>query len=71
MRTKADYPRFPPAKIAPGLVFTVKGSFPGPSTASTAQIDPNTGRLATNIEGVQVLVDGIACPAGLRFHYAD
>jgi uncharacterized protein (TIGR03437 family) len=52
----------PSAKIAPGLVFTLKGTFPGPTTASTAQIDSNTGRLATMIEGVQVLVNGIACP---------
>jgi uncharacterized protein (TIGR03437 family) len=52
----------PAATIAPGLVFTVKGTFPGPSTASLAAIDPSTGRLATILEGVQVLVDGIACP---------
>jgi uncharacterized protein (TIGR03437 family) len=52
----------PSAKIAPGLVFTVKGTFLGPATPSTAALDPNTGRLATVLEGMQILVDGIACP---------
>jgi uncharacterized protein (TIGR03437 family) len=48
--------------IAPGLVFTIKGTFPGPASPSQAQIDPKTGGIATNLEGVQVLVNGIACP---------
>jgi uncharacterized protein (TIGR03437 family) len=47
--------------IAPGLVFTLKGIFPGPATSSLAQIDPNTGGIAKTLEGVQVLVNGIAC----------
>jgi uncharacterized protein (TIGR03437 family) len=52
----------PNPTIAPGLVFTVKGTFPGPAAASLAAINPATGRLATVLEGVQVLVSGIACP---------
>jgi len=52
----------PSAKIAPGLVFTVKGNFGGPPVSSLAQMDPATGRIATKLEGVQVLVNGIACP---------
>lgn len=52
----------PAAKIAPGLVFTVKGTFSGATIPTQAQIDPKTGGLATTLEGVQVLVDGIACP---------
>ena len=52
----------PAVKIAPGLVFTVKGTFSGATIPTQAQIDPKTGGLATTLEGVQVLVDGIACP---------
>lgn len=51
----------PTPPIAPGLVFTLKGTFPGPATSSLAQIDPNTGGIAKTLEGVQVLVNGIAC----------
>jgi uncharacterized protein (TIGR03437 family) len=53
----------PGATLAPGLIFTLKGRFGlGATTTSLALLDPSTGRLATNVLGIQVYVDGIACP---------
>lgn len=49
------------ANIAPGLIFTLKGTGLGPSVFSLAQIDPSTGLISTNVAGVQVFVNGIAC----------
>ena len=51
----------PSPSIAPGLIFTLKGTGLGPSTASLAQIDASTGLIANNLENVQVFVNGIAC----------
>ncbi len=52
----------PNAKIAPGLIFTLEGAFTGPPSPSLGQFNAATGHFATNVEGVQVLVNGIACP---------
>jgi uncharacterized protein (TIGR03437 family) len=47
--------------ISPGLIFTLKGTGLGPTADSLAQIDSNTGLIANNVGGVQVLVNGVAC----------
>jgi len=49
------------ATIAPGLVFTIKGTGLGPAVYSLAELDPATGLIATKVQGVQVMVNGIPC----------
>ena len=48
--------------ISPGEVVTIFGTGIGPATAAYATTDPATGKLATMIGGVQVLLSGIAAP---------
>src|SRR5262249_25987107 len=48
--------------LAPGLIFSVFGTGLGPSTPVTAQMDDGGLVLARSLGGVQVLVNGIACP---------
>jgi uncharacterized protein (TIGR03437 family) len=48
--------------ISPGEIVTIFGTAIGPATAAYASIDPSTGKLATNIGGVQVLFAGIPAP---------
>lgn len=43
--------------LAPGLVFTVAGLAMGPAAGTGPQLD-SSGRVATNVSGVQVLVGG-------------
>ena len=47
--------------ISPGEMITLFGTDLGPSTAVTAQID-SSGKLATTLSGVQVLVNGFPAP---------
>ncbi len=47
--------------IAPGEIITIFGSFPGPSSLVTLQLD-NRGYVSTNLGGEQLLFDGIAAP---------
>jgi uncharacterized protein (TIGR03437 family) len=47
--------------ISPGEVITLLGTDLGPATPATAQIDA-TGKLATQLGGVQVLVNGFLAP---------
>ena len=54
--------------LSPGLIFTVYGSAMGPSAGQTLALDDN-GRVATELSGVQVLVNGT--PAPLLFVRAD
>jgi len=44
--------------VSPGEMVTIFGTALGPATAASATMDPATGKLATNIGGVQVLFDG-------------
>jgi uncharacterized protein (TIGR03437 family) len=48
--------------VSPGEMITFFGTAIGPATAAGAMTDPATGKLATNIGGVQVLFDGTAAP---------
>ena len=48
--------------VSPGEIVTIYGTALGPATAAYATIDPSTGKLATNIGGVQVLFSGTAAP---------
>jgi len=48
--------------ISPGEIVTLFGTDIGPVAAAYASVDPQTGKLATNIGGVQVLFNGIAAP---------
>ena len=48
--------------VSPGEMVTVFGTALGPATAASATMDPATGKLATNIGGVQVLFDGTPAP---------
>jgi uncharacterized protein (TIGR03437 family) len=48
--------------ISPGEIVTLFGTAMGPAAAAYATIDASTGRLATNIGGVQVLFNGIPAP---------
>jgi uncharacterized protein (TIGR03437 family) len=48
--------------IAPGELVTIKGVGLGPSTAVQFSVDPSTGKVATTLAGVQVLIGGIAAP---------
>jgi uncharacterized protein (TIGR03437 family) len=49
------------SSISPGEIITLMGTDLGPSTPATAQIDA-TGKLATQLGGVQVLVNGFLAP---------
>jgi uncharacterized protein (TIGR03437 family) len=48
--------------VSPGEMDTLFGPGLGPATAAYAAVDPVTGKLATNIGGVQVLFNGIPAP---------
>jgi uncharacterized protein (TIGR03437 family) len=48
--------------VSPGEMVTIFGTALGPATAASATMDPATGKLATNIGGVQVLFDGTPAP---------
>jgi uncharacterized protein (TIGR03437 family) len=48
--------------VSPGELVTIFGTGIGPAAAAGATTDPATGRLATNIGGVQVLFNGVAAP---------
>ena len=48
--------------VSPGEMVTLFGPGLGPATAAYAAVDPATGKLATNIGGVQVLFNGIPAP---------
>ena len=48
--------------VSPGEMVTVFGTALGPATAASATMDRATGKLATNIGGVQVLFDGTPAP---------
>ncbi len=48
--------------LSPGLIFTIKGTGLGPSIAQGGAFDPATGKVSTNVAGVQVLVNNVACP---------
>ena len=52
---------FLPNGLSPGLLFTVGGTGLGPAAGATAQLD-STGKIATSVAGVQLLVDGTPCP---------
>jgi uncharacterized protein (TIGR03437 family) len=49
------------SSISPGEIITLMGTDLGPATPATAQIDA-TGKLATQLGGVQVLVNGFLAP---------
>ena len=48
--------------VSPGELVTLFGTAIGPAAAASATTDPSTGKLATNIGGVQVLFNGTAAP---------
>lgn len=48
--------------VSPGLIITIFGTAIGPATAAYLTVDPTTGKVATTIGGVQVLVNGFAAP---------
>jgi uncharacterized protein (TIGR03437 family) len=48
--------------VSPGELVTLFGASIGPATAAYATTDPKTGKLATNIGGVQVLFNGTPAP---------
>jgi uncharacterized protein (TIGR03437 family) len=48
--------------VSPGELVTIFGTGIGPATAAYATTDPATGKLATNIGGVQVLFNGTPAP---------
>jgi uncharacterized protein (TIGR03437 family) len=48
--------------ISPGEMVTILGTGIGPATAAGATMDPATGKLFTNIGGVQVLFSGVPAP---------
>ncbi|HMD69739.1 MAG TPA: hypothetical protein VKF41_00265 [Bryobacteraceae bacterium] len=50
------------APVSPGEMVTLFGPGLGPATAAYAAVDPATGKLATNIGGVQVLFNGTPAP---------
>jgi len=50
------------APLSPGLIFAVKGTRLGPGVNAAPLIDPDTGLIANNVSGVQVLVDGTPAP---------
>jgi uncharacterized protein (TIGR03437 family) len=47
--------------LSPGLIFTIKGSALGPAGPASGQFTAE-GLVSNNVEGVQVLVDGMPCP---------
>jgi uncharacterized protein (TIGR03437 family) len=47
--------------LSPGLIFTIKGNGIGPAAGQTGEITPD-GRMATELAGVQVFVNGFAVP---------
>lgn len=47
--------------LSPGLIFTIKGTGLGPAVPTNGTIDPS-GKVSTNYQGVQVLVDNTPCP---------
>jgi uncharacterized protein (TIGR03437 family) len=47
--------------LSPGLIFTLKGTGLGPISPQGVQLDSN-GNVASNVDGVQVLVGGTAAP---------
>lgn len=48
--------------VAPGEVVALFGSAMGPSSIVTAQLDPATGLVSSNLAGTQVFFDGVAAP---------
>ena len=49
--------------IAPGEIITIFGTGLGPTPAvSSPTVDPSTGLVTTKLGGVQVLINGFACP---------
>jgi uncharacterized protein (TIGR03437 family) len=48
--------------ISPGMIVTVKGTGLGPSVATAGSIDPTSGKVSTNVAGVEVLIDNTPCP---------
>lgn len=47
--------------VAPGEIVTLYGSFPGPTSVVTLQLD-SRGNVASNLGGMQVLFDGVSAP---------
>jgi uncharacterized protein (TIGR03437 family) len=48
--------------LAPGLIFSIFGTGLGPNPPQTAQLESTQQTFARSLGGVQVLVNGIACP---------
>jgi uncharacterized protein (TIGR03437 family) len=48
--------------ISPGEVLYISGTNLGPATLAGPQINTSTGKLATTLSGVQVLIDGFPAP---------
>src|ERR1039458_5973278 len=48
-------------QVSPGEIITIFGSFPGPATLVTLQLD-SRGFVSTNLGGAQVLFDGVQPP---------
>ncbi|HCC58742.1 MAG TPA: hypothetical protein DEQ47_16085, partial [Solibacterales bacterium] len=48
--------------IAPGEIISLFGANLGPTTPTSLSVDATTGKVATSLAGVQVLIDGIAAP---------
>jgi uncharacterized protein (TIGR03437 family) len=47
--------------LSPGLIFTIKGTSLGPAAAQRGELD-STGKMATTLAGVQVLVNSTPAP---------
>ncbi len=48
--------------LSPGEIVTIFGTSIGPTPGVTLALDPTTGKVATTLGGVQVLVNGIQAP---------
>jgi uncharacterized protein (TIGR03437 family) len=48
--------------LSPGMIVTLKGTGLGPNPAQGGAIDGATGRVSTNVAGVQVLIANTPCP---------
>lgn len=48
--------------ISPGEIITIFGTSIGPTPGVTLALDPATGKVATSLGGVQVLVNGVPSP---------
>lgn len=50
-----------PPTMSPGMLFTIKGNFPGPSSPASLELDSN-GLVTTTNSGIRVLVNGVPAP---------